>query len=122
MVTETKHYVEYLHAAIPFFKTSVEEVRERIVEKVVLTGDKLAFRFFDKTAAVIDGETLTGDPRNHTGWYYKGEKLSLEEVRAMYGTDAWNDTISRCEENGYTTFVKTNLGQLFPLEDSDTVL
>ena len=123
MVTETKHYVEYLHAAIPFFKTSVEEVSERVVENVVLGGDKLGFRFFDKTVAYTEEEPLYGAPRNLSGWYYKGERLSLQDVKDIYGSECIvMDAISRLTENGYTSFVKTNLGQFIPLMDGDTVL
>ena len=123
MVTETKHYVEYLHAAIPFFKTSVEEVSERVVENIVLDGDKLGFSFFDKTVAYTDTETLSGEPRNRSAWYYKGERMSLEDVKDMYGSEGIVvDAVSRLAEKGFTSFVKTPLGQFLPLFEEDTVL
>ena len=123
MVTETKHYVEYLHAAIPFFKTSVEEVSERVVENVVLDGDKLGFSFFDKTVAYTDEEILSGEPRNRSGWYYKGEKISLEDIQDIYGSEGIVvDAVSRLAEKGFTSFVKTPLGQFIPLYDCDNVL
>ena len=123
MTTTEKHYVMYLHAGIPFFRTSVEEIPERIVENVKLNGDQLGFCFFDKNSAVIDGETLTGEPKNQSGWYFKGEKLTLADIKAMYGTEKiLADAISHFEEKGYQTFVKTRFGQFLPLEENDRVI
>ena len=123
MTTMIKHYVMYLHAGIPFFRTSVEEIPERIVENVELSGDKLCFCFFDRTVAIVDGETLSGEDKNCSGWYYKGEKLTIEDFHAMYGNEGvLADTIAHYEKNGINTIVKTHLGQFLPLAEGDVVL
>lgn len=82
-----KHYVEYLYPGILVSETSVKEVAERDVKAVDLSDGCFGFRFFDRTVTVIDGETLTGDRKNVSGWYYQGEKMTLEQVKATYGSD-----------------------------------
>lgn len=82
-----KHYVEYLYPGILFSETSVKEVAERDVKAVDISDGCFGFRFFDRTVTVIDGETLTGDRKNVSGWYYQGEKMTLEQVKATHGSD-----------------------------------
>ena len=118
-----KHYVEYLYPGILFSETSVKEVAERDVKAVDISDGCFGFRFFDRTVTVIDGETLTGDRKNVSGWYYQGEKMTLEQVKATHGSDHnYRMLISNMENNGYGTVVKTKFGQFMPLNDNDTVL
>lgn len=118
-----KHYVEYLYPGIIVSETSVKEVAERDVKSVDLSDGCFGFRFFDRTVTVIDGETLTGDRKNVSGWYYQGEKMTLEQVKATYGSDRnYRILISNMENNGYGAVVKTKFGQFMPLNDNDTVL
>lgn len=114
-----KHYVEY---RILFSETSVKEVSERDVKAVNMPDGCFGFRFFDRTVTVIDGETLKGDRKNVSGWYYQGEKMTLEQVKATYGSDHdYRILIAIMEHNGYGALVKTKFG-FMPLNDNDTVL
>ncbi len=118
-----KHYVEYLYPDIIVSETSVSEIPERDVKKIELSDDCFGFRFFDRTVIVVDGETLTGDRKNVSSWYYQGEKMTLEQVKAAYGNDGKHDIlISNMENNGYVSVVKTKFGQFMPLNDDDTVI
>ena len=108
-----KHYVEYLYPSIFVSETSVSEISERDVAKIELSDNCFGFRFFDRTVTFVDGEILTGERKNVSGWHYQGEKMTLEQVKATYGND---------ENNGYVSVVKTKFGQFMPLNDGDTVI
>ena len=114
-----KHFVERLYPGIICSETTVCEIPERDVKAVQLAGDCFGFRFFDKTVTVVDGETLTGSRKNVSGWYYQGEKMTIDQVKATFGHDAI--LISNMENNGYTEVVKTRFG-FMPLNDNDTVI
>ena len=118
-----KHYVEYLYPGILVSETSIVEVAERDVKAVTIPDDCFGFRFFDRTVTVIDGEILTGDRKNVSGWYYQGEKMTLEQVKAIYGSDPkYRILIANMEGNGMGTVVKTKFGQFLRLYDNDTIL
>ena len=118
-----KHYVEYLHPGIIFSESSVEEIAERDVKAVNMPDSCFGFRFFDRTVTDIDGETLAGGRKNVSGWYLQGEKMTLEQVKAIYGSDHnYRILISNMEGNGYGAVVKTKFGQFIPLNNNDTVL
>lgn len=119
-----KHYVEYLFTGLFLCETSVKEVKKQDVKAVDIPNPFcVAFRFFDRNVIVIDGETLQGERKNQTGWYYYGQKMTLEQVKANYGNDHSHDSlISNMEDNGYKAVVKTKFDQFLPLEDKDTVL
>lgn len=118
-----KHYVEYLYPGIIVSETSVSEIPERDVKKVELPDGSFGFRFFDRTVTVVDGETLTGDRKNVSGWHYQGEKMTIEQVKATFGNDGKHRIlISNMENNGYTAVVKTRFGQFLPLNDNDTII
>lgn len=118
-----KHYVEYLYPGIFVSETSVSEISERDVAKIELSDNCFGFRFFDRTVTIVDGEILTGERKNVSGWHYQGEKMTLEQVKATYGNDGKHDIlISNMENNGYVSVVKTKFGQFMPLNDDDTVI
>lgn len=118
-----KHYVEYLYPGLLVSETSVSEIPERDVSKVEISDNCFGFRFFDRTVTVVDGETLTGDRKNVSGWHYQGEKMSLEQVKETFGGDGKHETlIWNMENNGYASVVKTKFGQFIPLSDEDTVI
>lgn len=122
-----KHYVEFLFPGLVFSDTCVKEVSERDVNKVSKlmrpSTNCFGFRFFDKTVTVVDGETLTGEKKNISGWYYWGEKMTLEQVKATYGSDNnYHNLIKNMVNNGYEAVVKTESCQFIPLLWNDTVL
>ena len=118
-----KHYVEFLYPGLFCSEASVEEIAERDVNKVELPDNCFGFCFFDRTVTVIDGQTLTGDRKNVSGWYYQGETMTLEQVKAVFGNDSnYRILISNMESNGYNAVVRTKFDQFMPLEDNDTVL
>ena len=118
-----KHYVEYLSPGIFISETSVSEISERDVKKVEIPDNCFGFRFFDRTVTVIDGEMLTGDRKNISNWYYKGEKMTLDQVKETFGNDSkYKNLIWNMEHNNYSAVVKTQFGQFMPLADGDKII
>ena len=87
-----KHYVEFLYPGLFVSEASVEEIAERDVKKVELPDNCFGFCFFDRTVTVIDGQTLTGDRKNVSGWYYQGEKMTLEQVKPFSAMTATTES------------------------------
>ena len=125
-----KHYVEYLYPGILFsiskaFKpnSSFSEISERDVSKVSISENCIGFRFFDRTETVLDGEILICHRKNISGWYYKGEKMTIEQVKETYGNDDnFRIIISSMECNDVEFVVKTRFGQFIPLHYKDEVI
>lgn len=114
-----KHYVEY---RLNCEEKITVEIATRNVEKIEIPDNCLGFRFFDRSVTVINGETLTGDKKNLSGWYYLGEEMTLEQVKETYGDDKnYKILIFNMENNGYK-IVKTKSGKLIPLKENDTVI
>lgn len=119
-----KHYVEFLYPGFFCSGISVEEIDERDAKKVKVPDNCYAFRFFDMTVTVVDGEILRGDRKNESGYYYyQAEKMTLEQVKTTFGND-WNyrNLISYMETYGYKEAIKTRFGYVKELNDNDIVL
>lgn len=117
-----KHYVEFLTPGLIVSNSSVEEIAERDPNKVELSDGCFGFRFFDRTEVVVDGETLTGSRKNVSGWYYKGEKMTLDQVKAVNNIGEYNILISNMECNHWDAVVKTDFGQFMELHKNDVVI
>lgn len=118
-----RHYVEYLYPGLIVNESSVKEIAERDEKKVEVTDNCFGFRFFDRTVTIIDGETLTGERKNVSGWYYKGEKLTLDQLKKSFDNDKnYRRVISNMECNGYAAVLKNKFGQFIPLNYNDTVI
>ena len=118
-----KHYVEYLYPGNIINQTSVSEIPRRIVKNIKLSDDCIGFRFFDKTETVVDGETLTGKKKNVSGWYYRGEEMTLQQAKESCRKNCRAEfLLSSIEDLGYTTIVKTKSGDYLPLKAEDKVI
>ena len=121
-----KHYVEYrcIGNLVSETQDYVYEIAERDVSKVNIEDDCFGFRFFDRTEMVVDGEILTGDRKNISGWYYIGEKITLEQIKATYGNTECIQNISNyMKYHNLTTCVKTKVkGYIYALNDEDQVI
>jgi len=117
-MTETKTYIELLSPGTLFAETFTKEVATRR-DPTELPPGVFAWRFFDRTQVQLNGETLTGKPHNFSGYTYIGEKFTLEQVKRRF-PDA-QILIFNMEANGWTTVVRTQLGNFCPLEDGDRV-
>jgi hypothetical protein len=117
----TKTFVEILYPGSLFSESTVKVVENR--EPIELPEGAFAFRFFDQTISEVDGETLTGKPKNYSGKYYKGEVYTLEQLEEEFGGSGKHQIlISNCRYNDWGRVVKTVRGNWQPLEENDVVL
>ena len=115
-------YVEYIYAGSLFSDTGSKVTTSKDVNlaKSQLPSGAFGFRFYEQEEQVVDGEALKGKPKNHTGWYYVGEKLSLEDVKRNHSDK--RILISNMEMNDYANVVFTKFGQFIPVSKNDVVL
>ena len=80
-----------------------------------LPEECVKFQLFDREEVVINGEMLTGEEKNKSGWYYIGKKLSAEEVKDTH-------LLQGMKDNMWTGFVSVRAGCIYPLLENDIVL
>ncbi len=123
MEKQLRHYIEYAHFGIVVNEVSVREISERDVSKVSIPDNCIGFRFFDRTVVTVDRENLTGKRKNISGWYYRGEKMTLEQIKAAYGNDRnYKNLILNMEINHIRAVVRTKFDQFIPLDYDDQVI
>lgn len=116
----TKHYVEMVFGN--FASGRVLEIQERDdPKKVQLPEGAIGFRFFDRGVITFDGEQYTGEPKNVSGLYVWGEKMTQEEFTEKAGTERKEDVdffrTSRIRE-----VVELNNGKVIPYKEDMIIL
>lgn len=115
-----KHYVEFLYPGALFSETSVEEVAERDPRKVQAPRECFGYKFFDRLEVRVGDETLIGESKNHSGTFYFGRVMTLEDVkREMPEADI---LIRNMKGNGYDRIVKTRRGNFQPFTKKDKIV
>lgn len=115
-----KHYVEFSFPVAFFSEYEIQEVAERNPKLITVPEGAFAYRFFDRTEGVVDGETILGKSKNYSPITYFGTEYTLEEVKAQF--PECTTLISNMEGNGWNRVVKTRRGNWQPLEEGDTVI
>lgn len=115
-----KSYVEKIYRGVLFSESSSSEVEERDPMKIENDGEMQGFRFYDKEF-VVDGEkSFGGEKSNFSKWIFLGKRLSLDEVKALYGNNPdYRILISNMEENGYQYVCYTQVGSFLPMQEGD---
>ena len=116
------NYVEYLCVGSFFSESVIKKIDSKDINlaRASMPNGGFGFRFFEKEEQMIDGEQLTGKPKNYSKWFYIGEKLSLNDVKYKYPDKTI--LISNMEMNGWSHVVKTKFGQFMQMETGDVVL
>ena len=115
-----KHYVEFSLPGILSTKYQVKEVAELDSKKFAIPSDAFAYRFFDRSVTIVDGETLFGEKENLSPYFYLGKEYSLEEIKSQFPEHIF--LIYNMESNGYTRAIRTHKGNWFSLKDEDIVI
>lgn len=114
-----KNYIEWLIGGRFFAESSGEEVSVPGSLPSKMPKNAAAYRFYTRQEVVLDGETLTGNARDHTPWHYFGVEYNLAQLADMHGK---NSTLyGNIAGNDYTRAVHTFAGNWYPLNDGDTV-
>ncbi len=114
-----KHYVTFYYPGILMNEEETRLISSRR-DKIEIPKGSFGYRFFDRTETELDGETLKGKPKNHSGIHYLGKKMSLAEVKKELPAE--KILISNMECNGYKHVVKTIRGNFQPLERRDKII
>jgi len=116
-----KHYIEFLYPGIFAAEGSAKEVSSRDPDKIKIPENCHGFRFYDRQETVAeDGETLSGEPKNYSGVYYRGRAMTLEDVKRELPNPC--NLIENMEGNGLKRVVRTIFGNFYPLQDLDQIL
>jgi len=114
-----KHYVTFYYPG-----SFVNEEETKLIssrrDEVEIPRGSFGYRFFDRTETELNGEMLKGKPKNHSGMYYLGRKMSLAEVKKELPKE--RILISNMEGNNYKYVVKTIRGNFQPFEKRDKVI
>jgi hypothetical protein len=120
-----KNFVEFLIPGIMVAETSTKECTEetRKHPETVDFGDHyFAFRFFRRTFTTVNGETLKGEPRDKTGWFYEGYEMPVDEVMKLGSKHhILKDNVDP-KYHTYRGVVWTMFGQVMPLDKDDVVI
>lgn len=73
-----KHYVKISYPGSFTSNDSFQEIESR--ESFVIPGNAFAYQFFDQEVMEIEGESLFGNPKNHSKTFYRGELYSVSDV------------------------------------------
>lgn len=112
-----KHYVEYSFIGE---KREVRELEHRKGVKVKIPEGAIAYRLFDRTELMYNGENLVGQRRNITPLTYIGKEYTIGQIRESFPD--CRALISNMEIGEKTRAVKTKNGVWRMLESDDIVV
>ena len=118
-----RHYVEFKCIGILGLVPIIAEVPSRDIEEVkkidAFFDTCLGFRFFD----CPDHEGCLGTYFNFSGWHFKGQKLSLEELAQKYGDMDENcELIEQLKSKNVSAVAEVAPFKIIPLSEKDTVI
>lgn len=95
----TETYAEFMYPGTFFSESSTRKIPSR--EKIGEWPERAyAVRTYELFVSDVDGERVTGRPRDHSGWTFKGGRvMTLEEVKAE--EPGAKILISNMEGNGW---------------------
>lgn len=116
----TKSYVEKIYRGLIVSETSTTEVAERDPMKIANDGSMQGFRFYDKEFVIDGNKSYDGETSNYSNWIYFGRRMSLEQVKELYGNNPdYRILISNMENNNYEYVCHTQVGSFLPMENGD---
>ena len=116
-----KQYIEFFYPGSFVSESSTQEVADRTPPAELPKG-AYGYRFFARSEVTQDGETLRGQPKDHSSMTYYGEAMTLEEVKALTPSSDYRILVSNMKCNGWGRVVRTIRGQFMPLNDGDVVV
>jgi hypothetical protein len=114
----TEFYVEYFFPGSFVSESSVRAIADR---EAVGDWPKGAYgrRTYAMTVTEVDGERVTGKPRDYSPTTFRGEALTVDQVKKYHPDE--RILISNMEGNGYDRICWTN-GRAYPMNANDTCI
>ena len=123
MEKTTKKYVEYLYPGLIVSETSRSEIEHNDPEKVEIKEHCVGFRFIEQDFVIDGKEQYDGKTRVTSNWFFIGKRLTLDEVKKLYGNDPSKRTlIDNMEFNDIKSVCMTQFGNFMPMQDEDMTL
>lgn len=121
MASRTVHFAEYAVPSFLFASTWTKQIDARDPESALpMPENAVGFRLFDrKESEEESGMVLRSEPFNHSGWHWRGDVKTYEQVLAEKPGSVLESNM-RC--NDYSRVVVVAGGAAFPLRDEDVVL
>ena len=113
-MTQTKKFAQVISPGIFLANESTKEVEDTNPAHFTLPDGAIGVRFYEQTFTEMDGEMLSGSPKNHTGWYYRG-KMVTKDAPGIGDILKSNLTIN--EWRGAVQYG----GVTYPLNDQDVI-
>ena len=114
-----KHYVIFYYPGSLMNEEEIKLISDRR-NKIEIPQGSFGYRFFDRTEVVLDGEELTGKPKNYSCMHYLGRKMSLAEVKKELPNE--KILIRNMEGSNYKYMVKTIRGNFQPFKKGDKII
>lgn len=115
----TEVYAEFFFPGSFVSESSVRQIADR-----GSVGDwpqrAYACRTYELTVTEVDGERVTGKPRDYSPMTFRGEPFTLDKVKQFYPDS--KILIANMEGNGWNRVVRTLHGQFFPMDAKDLCL
>lgn len=118
----TKIYVEFLYGGMFSDTGAPQEITHRDPSKIVIPDGACGFRFYEREVVWVNNEECKSNIKNPTGWYYKGTKLSLDDVKARNVGGRHDILIGNMECNHWDYVCMFDGGYVYPLNKNDIVL
>ena len=117
-----KHFVRYIRRGPEGKRNVYEEIPKRDFKFVsILDSQVIGFQFFDKLIVEEDGEILEGKEKNYSGVYYKGTRMTQEDlshIKTIHAALILN-AMGLCN---HRECVKTGEDEFYLLHQNDVVL
>ena len=82
-----KQYIELFYGECDHRVSGEKEASETDEKFVIDDKDAIAFRYFEKAEAIIDGKLLRGEAKNYSDIHFIGTKMTAEECIIKYKND-----------------------------------
>lgn len=123
----TEHWVEYVFPGLIF--SNADNRRIEAGQPIAMPPNAVGYRTYEIDvfdARREDGKSIEdrSDRKNISGWTYRGEVLTIDDVRLLHAKDrkTYGILLDNMYRNGIARVVKTPSCQHFPLEANDRVI
>jgi len=114
-------YVEFMYPGIMVSESSSKPVDNRDTENIEPSKGVYAFRFYDRLEAEIDGETVMGEKKNYSGFYYLNGKVVTIADLEENARPSDRILISNMRGNKWAKVIMMDNGQAFPWKEDDVL-
>ena len=119
----TQTYVEFMYPGSFFSETESKLVTSRRMLLADVPRNAFGYSFYDLESTILNGETLTGKPKNKSKIFLIGKPYTLDELRALFGSQAdMRVLISNVERNKWRGAVLCRSGNWQPMMDTTEVV